>query len=79
MRRMKPASSRASLWTRHSRFLLGGFLLTVVLIIYVWWPLAEAALAYTDWSAGALAAFVDRDAAANIWTNTIAPRRKPPH
>lgn len=50
MRRMKPASSRASLWTRHSRFLLGGFLLTVALIIYVWWPLAEAALAYTDWS-----------------------------
>jgi hypothetical protein len=38
------------LWTRDSSILLGGFLLTVFLIIYIWWPLAEDALAYVDWS-----------------------------
>lgn len=36
-------------WTRHSSVLLGGFLLTVLLIMYVWWPLAEEYLAYVDW------------------------------
>jgi hypothetical protein len=36
-------------WTSHSGVLLGGFLLTVFLIAYVWWPLAEAVLAYVDW------------------------------
>ncbi len=36
-------------WTKHSTVLLGGFLLTVLLIIYVWWPLAEEVLAYVDW------------------------------
>jgi hypothetical protein len=33
-------------WTRHSTYLLSAFLLTVFLIAYVWWPLAEDALAY---------------------------------
>ena len=37
-------------WTRHSYYLLSGFLLTVFLIIYVWWPLAEEYLAYVDWN-----------------------------
>ncbi len=36
-------------WTKHSSVLLGGFLLTVLLIVYLWWPLAEEALAYVDW------------------------------
>jgi hypothetical protein len=36
-------------WTRDSSILLGGFLLTVFLIVYVWWPLAEEALRYVDW------------------------------
>lgn len=36
-------------WTRHSSVLLGGFLLTVLLIVYVWWPLAEEYLAFVDW------------------------------
>jgi hypothetical protein len=29
---------------------LGGFLLTVFLIVYIWWPLAEEYLAYVDWN-----------------------------
>jgi len=37
-------------WTRSSYTLLSGFLLTVFLIAYIWWPLAEDALAYVDWS-----------------------------
>ncbi len=41
---------RPSLWTRHSSILLGGFLLTVFLIVYIWWPLAEEYLAYVDWN-----------------------------
>lgn len=36
-------------WTRHSSILLGGFLLTILLIVYVWWPLAEEVLSYIDW------------------------------
>ncbi|HUE97678.1 MAG TPA: hypothetical protein VMN99_00410, partial [Anaerolineales bacterium] len=38
------------LWTRDSSILLGGFLVTVILIIYIWWPLAEEYLAYVDWN-----------------------------
>jgi hypothetical protein len=34
------ARDAAKLWTRDSRILLGGFLLTIFLIIYIWWPLA---------------------------------------
>ena len=37
-------------WTKHSSFLLGGFLLTVFLIVYIWWPLAEEVLSYIDWN-----------------------------
>ena len=37
-------------WTKHSSILLGGFLLTIFLIAYIWWPLAEEALAYVDWT-----------------------------
>jgi len=39
-----------SIWTRDSSILLGGFLATVILIVYVWWPLAEEYLAYIDWN-----------------------------
>lgn len=44
------SSPRPSLWTRHSSILLGGFLLTVLLIVYVWWPLAVDYMKYVDWS-----------------------------
>lgn len=37
-------------WTPDSYYLLSAFLLTVFLIAYVWWPLAEDALAYVDWN-----------------------------
>ncbi|HJR79398.1 MAG TPA: hypothetical protein VJ821_04945 [Anaerolineales bacterium] len=40
----------AKLWTRDSRFLLGGFFITIFLIVYIWWPLAEEYLAYVDWN-----------------------------
>lgn len=36
-------------WTRDRSILLGGFFLTIFLIIYIWWPLAEEYLAYVDW------------------------------
>ena len=36
-------------WTRDSSILLGGFLLTIFLIAYIWWPLAEEYLKYVDW------------------------------
>lgn len=36
-------------WTKHSTVLLGGFFLTILLILYVWWPLAEEVLATVDW------------------------------
>jgi hypothetical protein len=38
------------IWTRDSSILLGGFFVTVFLIAYIWWPLAEEALAYIDWN-----------------------------
>lgn len=38
------------LWTRDSSVLLGGFFVIIFLIAYIWWPLAEEALAYVDWS-----------------------------
>jgi hypothetical protein len=40
----------AKLWTRDSRFLLGGFFVTIMLIIYIWWPLAVEYFAYVDWN-----------------------------
>ncbi len=50
---MPPMSLRAALtkiWTRDSSILLGGFFVTILLIIYVWWPLAVEYFAYVDWS-----------------------------
>jgi len=36
-------------WTRSSYAILGAFMVTVLLIIYVWWPLAQMILSYIDW------------------------------
>lgn len=41
---------KRSFWTRDSSILLGGFLVTIFLIVYIWWPLAEEYLAYVDWN-----------------------------
>ena len=38
------------IWTRDSSILLGGFFLTILLIVYLWWPLAVEYFAYVDWS-----------------------------
>ncbi len=46
------------LWTHDSRILLGGFLVTIILIVYVWWPLAEEYLRYVDWD-GAWWRYID--------------------
>ncbi len=43
-------NSLKTFWTRDSSILLGGFLLTIFLIMYVWWPLAQDYLKYVDWS-----------------------------
>ena len=37
------------LWTRDSSILMGGFFVTIFLIMYIWWPLAEEYFAYVDW------------------------------
>ena len=37
-------------WTRASYALLSGFIMTLFLLGYVWWPLAEEYLAYIDWN-----------------------------
>ncbi len=50
---MPPMSLRVTLtkiWTRDSSILLGGFLVTIILITYIWWPLAVEYFAYVDWS-----------------------------
>lgn len=47
-----------SFWTRDSSILLGGFLITIFLIIYIWWPLAEEVLSYVDWN-GAWWLYID--------------------
>ncbi len=36
-------------WTRHSYYVLSGFLLLCGLIVYIWWPLAKDVLSYIDW------------------------------
>lgn len=36
-------------WTRSSYVILGILLLTVFVIIYVWWPLAQMVLSYINW------------------------------
>jgi len=38
------------IWTRDSSILLGGFFVTIFLIVYIWWPLAQEYLGYVDWS-----------------------------
>jgi hypothetical protein len=38
------------IWTRDSSILLGGFFVTILLIVYIWWPLAQEYLAYVDWN-----------------------------
>ena len=43
-------NQRQPFWTRDSSILLGGFFLTIFLIVYIWWPLAEEYLAYVDWN-----------------------------
>src|ERR1041384_7786321 len=45
LRRLLP-----TFWTRDSSILLGGFFVTVLLIIYIWWPLAVEYFAYVDWN-----------------------------
>jgi hypothetical protein len=40
----------SKLWTRDSSVLLGGFFVTIFLIVYIWWPLAEEVLSYIDWN-----------------------------
>jgi len=45
-------------WNRHSSILLGGFLLSIFLIMYIWWPLAEEYLAFVDWD-GAWWLYID--------------------
>ncbi|MGB8984928.1 MAG: hypothetical protein WCC12_23895, partial [Anaerolineales bacterium] len=51
---MPPMSSLRTaltrIWTRDSSILLGGFLVTIFLIVYIWWPLGEEYLAYVDWN-----------------------------
>jgi hypothetical protein len=41
---------RHPFWTRDSSILLGGFFVTILLIVYIWQPLAEEYLAYVDWN-----------------------------
>lgn len=43
-------SALKQFWTRDSSILLGGFLLTIFLIVYIWRPLAEEYLKYVDWN-----------------------------
>lgn len=43
-------SALGRVWTRDSSILLGGFFVTIFLIVYIWWPLAEEYLALVDWS-----------------------------
>jgi hypothetical protein len=42
-------NQKQSFWTRDSSVLLGGFFVTIILILYIWWPLAEEVLSYVDW------------------------------
>lgn len=45
-------------WRRSSLALLGGFLLTILVIAYFWWPLAEEYLSYIEWD-GAWWRYID--------------------
>jgi hypothetical protein len=44
------SNEKSRFWTRDSSILLGGFFVTIFLIVYIWWPLAEEYLAYVDWN-----------------------------
>jgi hypothetical protein len=48
----KPLNGLVTLlgWTRHSYYLLSGFLLTLFLLGYIWWPLAKDYLSFIDWT-----------------------------
>jgi hypothetical protein len=56
--RMAAHTAVTKLWTRDSSILLGGFFMTIFLIVYIWWPLAEEYLAYVDWN-GAWWRYID--------------------
>ena len=43
-------NQKQTFWTRDSSILLGGFFVTIFLILYIWWPLAEEVLSYIDWN-----------------------------
>ena len=43
-------NEKTRFWTRDSHILLGVFFVTIFLIVYIWWPLAEEYLAYVDWN-----------------------------
>jgi hypothetical protein len=58
MRFMSSLLAASKLWTRDSGILLGVFLVTIFLIVYIWWPLAEEYLAYVDWN-GAWWRYID--------------------
>ena len=50
----RPLTTRSQLsrwmgWTKQSYFLLSGFLLTLFLMGYIWWPLAKEYLSFIDW------------------------------
>ena len=43
-------AATTKIWTRDSSILLSGFFITILLIIYIWWPLAMEYFAYVNWS-----------------------------
>ena len=47
---ISPRIAAALRWTRSSYYLMSGFILTLFLLGYVWWPLAEEYLSYIDWA-----------------------------
>jgi len=51
-------NQRGRFWTRDSGILMGGFFVTIFLIIYIWWPLATEYLALIDWK-GAWWRYID--------------------
>lgn len=46
----KVRTALKNFWTRDSSILLGGFFVTIFLIVYIWWPLADEYLSYVDWN-----------------------------
>lgn len=54
MQTKRPSFSRRFMqvmgWTKSSYYLLSIFLLVIFLILTIWWPLAQDALAYIDWN-----------------------------